>query len=176
MKILETRRLFLRTMNMQEMHNLMRIFTDRVAMRFYPHIKNENDTREWIKWNMRSYARDGHGLWSAYFKDTQDFAGQCGLVKHEVDGNNEYEIGYLFLRKYWNQGLATEAVLACRDYGFNTIGCRRIVSLIDPENVASRRVAEKAGMHYEKDIIKWNRKINIYTIEKEIIKEASYAR
>jgi ribosomal-protein-alanine N-acetyltransferase len=75
------------------------------------------------------------------------------------------EIGYLFLRKLWGQGLATEAARACRDYGFNQLGYRRLISLIGPANLASRRVAEKVGMTLEKEIIKWNMPICVYAIQ-----------
>jgi [ribosomal protein S5]-alanine N-acetyltransferase len=56
------------------------------------------------------------------------------------------EIGYHVRRDYWGQGLATEAAIACREYGFTQLGCNQLVCLIHPNNVASRRVAEKMGM------------------------------
>ncbi len=59
----------------------------------------------------------------------------------------------------------TGAARACRDYGFGTLGYDRLVSLIDPSNLASRRVAEKVGMRLEKHTHKWGKKICVYAIE-----------
>ena len=87
--------------------------------------------------------------------------GQCGLTVQEVEGKNDVEIGYLFLRKFWGRGLATEAATAARDHGFNTLGYERLVSLIDPGNLASRRVAEKVGLTLEKEVEKWGKRICI---------------
>jgi [ribosomal protein S5]-alanine N-acetyltransferase len=67
-----------------------------------------------------------------------------------VDGSPEYEISYRLRRDCWGQGLATEAVQACRDYGFKQMGLTHMISIIEPENVASIRVAEKMGMTLEK--------------------------
>ena len=80
------------------------------------------------------------------------FAGQCGLVAQEVAGRREVEIGYLCLRRHWGRGLATEAARACRDYGFERLGRSRLISIITPANRASRRVAEKTGLHLEKEV------------------------
>ena len=55
----------------------------------------------------------------------------------EVEGREEVEIGYLFLRKFWGRGLATEAARAARDHGF-AVGYDRLISVMDPKNLASR--------------------------------------
>jgi ribosomal-protein-alanine N-acetyltransferase len=68
----------------------------------------------------------------------------------EIDGSKEYEIGYRLRRDCWGRGFATEATQACRDYGFQTANLSRLVSIIEPENIASIRVAEKMGMKPEK--------------------------
>ena len=44
-------------------------------------------------------------------------------------------------------------MLAARDYAFDTLGLSRLIALIDPANAASIRVARKAGMHYETDVM-----------------------
>ena len=90
----------------------------------------------------------------AVLEDSGEFVGQCGLTIQEVEGKNEVEIGYLFLRRFWGRGLATEAARAARDHGFNTLGYERLVTLIDPGNLASRRVAEKVGLTLEKEVEK----------------------
>jgi len=164
MHLIETARMLLRPMEMSDADDLLKIFSDPEAMRYYPGTRDTEQTREWIGWNLESYRRDGFGLWIASLKTTGAFAGQCGLVTQEVEGRQEVEIGYLFLRSLWGQGLATEAARACRDYARHVLGLRRVISLIDPANMASCRVAEKAGMTLEKEIYKWDKKVSVYSM------------
>ena len=154
--VVETQRMRLRQLTRDDVENLLGIFSDPVAMRYYPSTKTRSETEKWIHWNLESYQKYGFGLWAAILKDSNEFAGQCGLVVQPVDGKTEIEIGYLFLRKYWGQGLATEAALACRNYGFASLNFTRLVSLINPQNRPSRRVAEKIGMTLEKEV-KWEK-------------------
>jgi len=170
MTILETERLRLREMDLNDVENLQGIFSDPAAMRYYPKTKTLIETEGWIRWNMTSYRVFRFGLWIAVLKETGAFAGQCGLVMQKVDDEPEIEIGYLLLRKYWGQGLATEAASACRDYainhvGQNRLGYTRLISLIDPRNLASKRVAEKIGMTREKETFMFDKRIEVYIFE-----------
>lgn len=65
----------------------------------------------------------------------------------------EIEIGYRLHPDFWNRGLATEAARATRDYAFRDLKLPRVISIIMPENFASRRVAEKNGMRIEKETL-----------------------
>jgi RimJ/RimL family protein N-acetyltransferase len=62
----------------------------------------------------------------------------------------EIEIGYRLDSNFWNRGLTTEAARAVRDHGFRDLKLDYVISLIHPENVPSRRVAEKNGMTLER--------------------------
>jgi RimJ/RimL family protein N-acetyltransferase len=162
-KILETERLVLRRMEMSDIDDLMGIFSDPVAMRYYPATKSRGEVEGWVRWTLGSYEDHGFGLWVAILKDSGEFAGQCGLTVQQVEGEDEIEIGYLFLRRFWDRGLATEAAIAVRDYGF-ALGFRRLVSIIDPANLASRRVAEKTGLELEKIVWKSNKRVCVYSV------------
>lgn len=170
MVAIETERLRLREMTPGDADELLGIFADPVAMRYYPRVKTREETQAWIGWNQRSYQDHGFGLWIAEFKTTGEFAGQCGLVKQEVAGRPEVEIGYLFLRRHWGQGLATEAARACRDYGFEQLGRSRLISLIAPENIASRRVAEKTGLALEQVVTWHDQLICVYAIARDPVR------
>ena len=67
-----------------------------------------------------------------------------------MDGRREIEIGCGLTPSYWRMGLATEAMSACRNFGFEKLGFERLISIVDPRNAASIRVAEKLGMRFEK--------------------------
>ena len=79
--------------------------------------------------------------------------GYCGFFHHPEHGIEDIEIGYRLDPAYWNRGLATEGARAVRDHGFRDLNLPRVISLIHPENIPSRRVAEKNGMTVEKEII-----------------------
>ncbi|MBA2712674.1 MAG: GNAT family N-acetyltransferase [Rubrobacteraceae bacterium] len=168
-KVLETERLVLRKMGMSDVDNLMGIFSDPMAMRYYPNTKSRGEAEEWVRWTLGSYRDHGFGQWVAILKDSGEFAGQCGLTVQEVEGDREVEIGYLFLRRFWRRGLATEAARMVRDLGF-ALGHERLVSIIDPGNRASRRVAEKTGLTLEKVAWKSNKKVCVYSVVKPSVR------
>lgn len=88
-------------------------------------------------------------------------------MNQRVDGVSEIEVGYHLRRDFWGQGLATEAALGCLEYGFTTLDRRRFVSLIHPQNMASRRVAEKVGMTHRREVEWKNKPTGIYSIERQ---------
>ncbi|MBU8773236.1 GNAT family N-acetyltransferase [Cytobacillus oceanisediminis] len=162
--VISTERLLLRKMTKEDTGNLMEIFSDPVAMRYYPSIKNESETMEWIEWTKNNYDKYGVGLWIVEDKVTGEFLGQCGIVPQEVDGVMEMEIGYLFVRRVWGKGYASEAVLAWKNYGFEILKFNRMVSLPDVNNVPSTKVAERIGMQAIKTINKWGKEVYVYSV------------
>lgn len=162
--VMKTERLILRRMTKDDTKNLMEIFSDPVAMRYYPSTKGEGETLEWIEWTKKNYDQYGVGLWIVEDKVTGEFLGQCGIVPQEVDGVIEMEIGYLFVRRVWGNGYATEAALACKNYGFEQLKLNRMVSLPDINNIPSTKVAERIGMQVKKTINKWGKKVFVYSV------------
>ena len=166
MSVLETPRLRLRRMTRDDADNLLGIFADPEAMRFYPATKDRRETEAWIDRNLRSYEEHGIGLWIVEAKETGRFVGQCGLTMQEVEGAWEPEIGYLFLREYWGQGYATEAAAACLDYGFTQRGYERITCLAGVPNLPSRRVAERLGMRLEREVERRGIRMCVYALDR----------
>ena len=87
------------------------------------------------------------------FREEARLIGYCGFFRQLVDQREEIEIGYRLHPDYWNRVLATESARAVRDYGFKVLQLPRLISLIHPENHASRRVTEKNGMELEKETL-----------------------
>ncbi|MFZ0320623.1 MAG: GNAT family N-acetyltransferase, partial [Candidatus Sulfotelmatobacter sp.] len=143
------------------------ILSDPETMRFYPMPFDHTGVEEWIARNRRRYANEGHGLWAMVLKTTQEVIGDCGLVVQEVDNTNEIEIGYHVRRDHWNHGFATEAARACRDFGFAHLPVDRLISLIRPENLPSRRVAENNGMTVWKEVVRVGLPHLVYAIRKD---------
>jgi len=151
--VLATGRFRLRELTPRDLPALHRVLSDPVAMAHYPRPFDRDMTKGWIEWNLRNYARHGFGLWAMVLVGDGTLVGDCGLTIQRVDGVDELEIGYHVLRSHWNRGLATEGAIACRDHAFDTLKRERVISWMGPENLASRRVAEKVGMRLEKETI-----------------------
>lgn len=94
--------------------------------------------------------------------------GHCGILDKVVDGRAEYEPVYVFAQAAWGQGYAAEIGLALRRHSFGALGLTRLISLIEPKNAASRRVAEKVGMHHEGDTVRpGGRTMCLYAVERD---------
>jgi len=167
MLILETPRLQLRTFVPEDLDALSRVLSDPETMRFYPAVLDRAGVQEWIARNRRRYETDGHGLWAMVLKSTGELVGDCGLAVQSVEDRNEVEIGYHTRRDLWGQGLATEGARACREYGFKTLPAARLISLIRPENLPSRRVAEKNGMRVIKQVMWRDLPHLIYAVDRQ---------
>lgn len=105
MTFIETARLALRKMMLDDADNLLGIFQNPVAMRYYRNSKDRAETLDWIDWNLHGYREDGIGLWIVELRDSGQFVGQCGLTMQEVEGVREPEVGYLFLQEAWGERL-----------------------------------------------------------------------
>jgi ribosomal-protein-alanine N-acetyltransferase len=151
--ILETERLILREFEPSDVDDLSCVLCDRENMRFYPDGFERSHVERWIARSRERYRRDGFGLWAMMPKNEPRVIGDCGLMLQEVDGVTEVEIGYHLRRDQQGRGLATEAARACRDFAFGSLGKRTVISLIRPENIPSRRVAERNGMTIEKETL-----------------------
>jgi ribosomal-protein-alanine N-acetyltransferase len=169
MKILETSRLILREFCAEDADALARVLSDAETMRYYPAAFDRAGVEQWIGRNMKRYADRGFGLWAMILKGRDELIGDCGLTLQNVDGKDEIEIGYHVRRDLWGRGLATEAARACRDLGLGRFSAERLISLIRPENLASRRVAEKNGMTVWKEVIWRNLPHLVYAIHREEI-------
>jgi RimJ/RimL family protein N-acetyltransferase len=64
----------------------------------------------------------------------------------------EVEIAYLIAKPWQRQGLGAEAARALVRYGFETLGLKRLIALIDPVHAASIRTARTAGLTFEKQV------------------------
>ena len=150
--VCQTSRLILRKFDESDVGSLLGFRGDSEVMRFSitgPETREDIQTK-YLPGCLRRYSRDGLGQWAVVRTSDGSCVGECGICVQEVDGEREFEISYRIRRDCWGNGLATEAARACCDYGFRQAGLRRLISIIEAENAASIRVAEKMGMTLEK--------------------------
>ena len=149
--ILETERLFLREMTMDDFDALYAVLSDAEIMQHYPYSFDEERVRSWIERNMRRYTDDGFGLWAVCLKDTGEMIGDCGLTLQNIDGTMLPEIGYHIRRDQQRKGYAKEAAAAVRDWAFQNTEYPALYSYCKYTNVGSFKTAESIGMHFEKE-------------------------
>jgi RimJ/RimL family protein N-acetyltransferase len=162
MAVLVTPRLILREMTAGDLDDLAALLGDQDVMRYYPQPMTRDEAQSWIEWNQRLYRRYGFGLWAMLLRDTGEFAGDCGLTPQHVDGVDEIEVGYHVRSSLQGQGLATEAAAAARDFARDRIQLSRLIAIINPANMPSRRVAAKIGLRPEKHAIVFGHEHVIY--------------
>ena len=153
MKILETGRLILRHQVLDDLDSLYALYCDPDITKYIPDApRSYEEAREELKWHMNGHPKHPElGLWATIHKETGQFIGRCGLLPWTIDGQDEVEVAYLISKAYWGQGLGTEASQAILNYGFEKLNLSRLICLIDRENLASIKVAEKIGMAFEKE-------------------------
>jgi [ribosomal protein S5]-alanine N-acetyltransferase len=145
----QTARLTFRKLTLDDLDFVAEMLADPEVMRYYPKCYSRAEAEHWIERQATRYREHGRGLWLVSERATGTPVGQVGLLIQEVNGLPESEVGYLIHRSYWRQGLATEAARATRDWAFDRLAVPRVISLIRPENIPSRGVAEKLGMRID---------------------------
>jgi RimJ/RimL family protein N-acetyltransferase len=148
-----TRQLTFREMTIDDLDDMAALLGDPEVMRYYPRAKDRDEALSWIRWNQGLYQQEGFGLWLISLTATGEFAGECGLTPQEIEGITEIEVGYHVRPDLQGRGYATEAATACRDHARDILGVQRLTAFPHPDNVPSRRVAEKIGLVHERDAI-----------------------
>jgi RimJ/RimL family protein N-acetyltransferase len=165
--LLETSRLLLRPFVPSDFESLFAVIGDPVTMQFYPFPFDKQGTLDWIERNLRRYEEDGSGLRAVVLKSSAKMIGDCGPVWQEVEGIRQLEIGYHICRDHWGRGYATEAAHAAMVYAFEKFSVEHLISLIRPENIPSRRVAEKNGLRIDYQIDWKGIRHFVYTIGRD---------
>lgn len=144
--ILETKRLYLREMTRDDFPLLCKHLQDAEVMYAWEHAYSDDEVWEGINKQFERYKEYGFGIWSVILKESGELIGQCGLSMQPCEDRELLEIGYIFQKKYWHKGYATEAAIACKEYAFDKLNVDEVFSLIRDTNVASQNVAKRNGM------------------------------
>ena len=164
--VLETDRLILRPLTVDDLDGLATMYADAEVRRHFPEgTLTRDETREELEWIVDVYYRRyGYGLWATVLRETGTLIGRCGLLPWAVVPGRpggltleaapedpteatriEVEVAYLLAREHWHRGLGSEAARAIVTYAFRTLRLPRLICLVDPGNEASLRVAANAG-------------------------------
>ena len=159
---IETERLRLRELNGNDEKFLYDILSDKETMQYYPAPFDLDRVRKSIQRSINSYKENKFGLWGIILKEQNRFIGECGITKQDIDGAVVPEIGYHINKKFWKKGFATEASIACLNYGFEKLKLSEIYIHTYIKNIPSIKVAEKLNMNRIKEFEKYIQDYNIY--------------
>ena len=151
MKVLETDRLILRRLTVDDGEFILELLNDPSWLRFIGDrgVRTLDDARDYIlKSLVAMYERLGFGLYLTELKSEGVPIGICGLIKR--DSLEDVDIGFAFLPEFRGQGYAYESASAVMAYGKGSFGLNRIVAITAPDNDGSARLLEKLGFNFER--------------------------
>ena len=163
--ILETARLKIRPFNNQDNNLLYPLLSDpQVMAHSRDGVLSLEQTQTYLEQRIiEPFIKQGWGRYALFNKNNGDFIGFCGLSIHRLDDNQDYvELGYKIIKKFWNHGYATEAALGVKDYAKDVLGIKEMISIIEPSNLASIKVAQKVGLSFWKKSFFNNEIVDIY--------------
>ena len=150
--VLHTERLVLRSFTQDDFEPFTHIVSDPEVVRYLDNgapISRDDCWRGMAlfigHWHLR-----GYGWWAVEDRRTGELLGRLGFYSPE--GWPGIEVGWLLRRDAWGVGLATEGAAAALNFAFDVVGAGHVISIIDPRNTRSIRVAEKIGEQYEEDL------------------------
>jgi [ribosomal protein S5]-alanine N-acetyltransferase len=153
---IETERMLLERLRPEHANEQLRLLLDpRVYTTLWPRAQppTEADVLDGLAAKVEHWERHGFGMWTARDRETGDMVGRGGLQYTYTAGLNDVEAGWAIVPERWGRGLATELAHACVEVAFDHLDLLEIVAFTLPDNLASRRVMEKAGFGYEREIV-----------------------
>ncbi|MEO0349564.1 MAG: GNAT family N-acetyltransferase [Cyanobacteria bacterium P01_A01_bin.15] len=144
--VFETDRLCVRRWREADLPALMAVYGDGEAMKWVDDGQpiTHEECVKWLEVTRANYGQRGYGMFAVERRSAPGVIGCCGIV--HPSGQKEAEVKYAYLRSWWGQGIATEALIGLINYGVAKHKLNYIMATAAPENVASHRVLLKAGM------------------------------
>jgi RimJ/RimL family protein N-acetyltransferase len=161
----DTARLSFTEITPADLPDMVALLGDPRVMAFDPPPMTPDEVAEWIGENHVSYTDPGFGLWALRLRATGEFVGDCGLALQDVDDEIAVEIEFHIRVDLHGRGYATEAAIACRDFAATSLGLRRLIGIITPDNTACHRVVEKIGFHRDRTVRHEGRTALLYSAD-----------
>jgi [ribosomal protein S5]-alanine N-acetyltransferase len=150
---LRTARLHLTRIQPADLDDYIRMYADPRVMATLGGLRTAEWTANYLGVQIAHWDKHGFGLWTLRDIATGEFAGRGGLRHATVNGKAEIELAYGFLPAFWGRGLATEFARESLRVAFTELKLPELTCFTLPTNLASKRVMEKVGFRYERDIV-----------------------
>ncbi len=146
--ILTTDNFIIRELCVDDTENLLSIYRDPSVRAFFDNFEDSiTDEKEKLEAYIKNiYHFYGYGLWGVYLKENNQLVGRCGVEYKLLEDEELYELGYLLAKPYQGLGYARQFVTAVINYCFSELKLPYLVAIIDKDNIASIRLAERVGM------------------------------
>ena len=151
MNVLETDRLGLRWLNVDDAAFILELLNDSSFIRFIGDkgVRSLDDARNYIlNGPVASYEKFGFGLNAVDLKDSHVPIGICGILKRDTLPHPD--IGFAFLPAYWKQGYAYESAAAVMKHAREALAINEVLAITTPDNEASSRLLEKIGLRFDR--------------------------
>jgi ribosomal-protein-alanine N-acetyltransferase len=148
----------------EDFDDLARLHGDERVMATLGGVISPAETRARLAAMIEDWERNGFGVWTFRMRDGGRFAGRAGLRRVNAGGRDKIELLYAVAAEFWSGGYATEMARAILKIAFEQLDIAEVVAFTLPANRASRRVMEKAGLRYERDITWANLRHVLYRI------------
>jgi RimJ/RimL family protein N-acetyltransferase len=177
----ETERLLFREIHLTDIAGFFELDSNPEVHQYLdsPPVQNRQQVVEAIQFIRQQYMDNGIGRWAIIDKKTNDFMGWAGLKLITEPINNQvnfYDLGYRLIRKYWGQGIATEAANASLAYAFNTLRANEVYAHANCDNAGSNKVLTKVGLKLVETFIHHDVKCNWYKIDRKEFESRKPAR
>ena len=139
---IETERLLLRPFTYADCQSFYKVVSNPDNLAFIFPVKTSQEEAENLMVEM--FMRTPLGKWAIIAKETQQLIGAISFERLN-EQTRQAELGYFLHRDYWGQGFATEAVRTISFLALYQLGLTDISIIAHFENIASQKVAEKAG-------------------------------
>jgi ribosomal-protein-alanine N-acetyltransferase len=133
--------------------SLLRMHQEPRVMATLGGLRSHEETRLYLKNNLDHWRAHGHGIWIFSRPGGGQVVGRGGIRFLEVEGETAAAISYALSAEHWGAGLGTEIAQGLVGVAFEKLGLEEVIAAAYPHNLASRRVMEKAGLRYERDVI-----------------------
>jgi RimJ/RimL family protein N-acetyltransferase len=149
--ILETERLTIRTLTLDDADLMLAIWTDPAFVRNVADrgIRTLDEARKAMQEGaLHLYEEYGYGPYRVALKEGDRAIGICGLFRR--DGLDEPDIGYALLPGFYAQGYMIESARRVLDYARQDLRLPYVTAIVNPDNDASVRLLKKLGLEFEK--------------------------
>lgn len=149
--IIKTDRLILRPWCDADLEPFAEMNADLRVMEYFPSVLSREESDNQAKRVSLKLNEQGWGLWAVSVPGVSDFIGFIGLAEPTFKAHftPAIEIGWRLAFEHWGQGYATEGAKEVIKYAFDVLKLDEIVSFAAVQNLRSRKVMEKIGMHHQ---------------------------
>ena len=162
--MIETARLLLRRVTVDDVEELLNIHADPALVRFMG-AWDRARAMEWLVRVDENWREHGYGRLGITDRESGQLLGRTGLMY--LSQFAETELGWTLRREAWGHGYATEAARACADWGFRDFEIPYLTSLIEPANERSLRVAGRLGMAPIREDVFYDRRMIVHAVTRE---------